>query len=73
MDTKNEIISQMNLSIDGKELDQNQDEINNYLKKISDIGGHYNGDYDLNNIKKYYENLLEEKVKDPIVYNKEYK
>lgn len=66
-DTKNEILSQMNISLDGNELGQNQDEINDYLKKISDMGSHYNGEYDLDKIRKHYENLLEEKITTTII------
>lgn len=50
------------LQLDNKELESNVDEINQYIKKIINIGGTYEGDYSLQDIKDKYKQLVLKKV-----------
>lgn len=45
---------------------EDQEQINNYMKKILTISGKYEGDYDLPSIKAYYHKLLIEQHKEGI-------
>ena len=50
------------LQIDNKDLENNVDEINQYIKKIINIGGTYEGDYSLQDIKDKYNQLVLKKI-----------
>lgn len=43
---------------------EDQEQINNYMKKILSISGKYEGEYDLPSIKAYYHKLLIEQHKE---------
>jgi len=49
--------------LDDKEKGCNNEQINNYLKKIISISGEYRGEYDLPSVKAYYHRLLIEQHK----------
>ena len=65
LDTKKSLISKIDLSLDTDKNFNSQDHeiINDYLKKISDMGSCYNGEYDLDKVQKFYEKILEESIK----------
>lgn len=44
--------------------DEDQDQINNYMKKILAMSGKYEGEYDLPSIKAYYHKLIIEQHKE---------
>lgn len=50
------------LQIEHKELGQDVDEINSYIKKIINLGSNYEGDYSLPDVKDKYKRLVIEKV-----------
>lgn len=50
------------LRIDHKELEQDVDEINSYIKKIINLGSDYKGDYSLEDVKDKYKRLVTEKI-----------
>jgi Sec-independent protein translocase protein TatA len=47
-------------------LDEDDDleEINKYLSKISDLGFKYEGDYKISSIKSYYHDIIKSKMKE---------
>jgi Sec-independent protein translocase protein TatA len=61
---KTEIINYFDkeLRIDHKELEQDVDEINSYIKKIINLGSDYEGDYSLEDVKDKYKRLVTEKI-----------
>lgn len=61
-DIKSEIISQIDLGEDQKFAEQDQDKINYYLEKIASYGETYDGEYDLNQIKKRYDAIVSKKI-----------
>jgi Sec-independent protein translocase protein TatA len=70
--TKTEILSYFDLSHqDSVAVDDDIDQINFYLEKITNLGGEYEGEYSLNKIKDHYQKIVQESIKDEIQLNKE--
>lgn len=73
--TKEEIVSYIDPDSaippesDLKDLDL----INYYLEKIAHIGGEYNGNYSLNEIKQYYQQLVQKKISEEKANNRSLK
>jgi hypothetical protein len=62
--TKTEILSYFDLSHQNSvAVDDDIDQINFYLEKITNLGGEYEGEYSLNKIKNYYQRLVEQSIK----------
>lgn len=51
---KNEFLEYLDLKNEATFQDE-PDKINSYLKKIADMGSYYQGEYDLEEVKKFYE------------------
>jgi Sec-independent protein translocase protein TatA len=62
--TRKEIFSYINFEENGKasELKENISEVNFYLEKISGLGGEYEGEYSLDEIKKHYHYLVKKQI-----------
>lgn len=62
--TQKEIFSYINLEENDKtsDLKENISEVNFYLEKISGLGGEYQGEYSLGEIKKYYHSLVKKQI-----------
>jgi Sec-independent protein translocase protein TatA len=63
--TRREIFSHINLeesSNKAQELKENISEVNFYLEKISGLGGEYQGEYSLDEIKKHYHSLVKKQI-----------
>jgi len=62
---KNEIFEGVaeELPSDSKLIDKELDEFNFYLEKIIKIEGNYHGEYELSALKKRYNKLVEDKIK----------
>jgi len=65
--TKKEIMSHLDPISELKEvalenLNQDMDQINFYLEKISNLGSEYDGDYSLTSIKNHYHKIIKEKI-----------
>ena len=70
--TKTEIISYFDLNQqDGITVDDDLDKINFYLEKITTLGGKYEGEYSLDNIKNHYRKLVKESIKSNMPLKKE--
>lgn len=64
-DFKEEFLDYIN-SIDEKDIvSKDVDKINFYLQKITSLGYGYNGDYNLEEIKSYYHEIILKKSKKP--------
>lgn len=68
--TKTEISSYFD--IDQKDdivIDDDIDQINFFLEKITNLGGEYEGEYSVNKIRDYYQKLVKESIKAKIEQN----
>lgn len=61
---KSDIASHFDLG-EEKFEDQDHDKINYYLEKIASHGQTYDGEYDLDQIKKYFNSIISKKIKSP--------
>ena len=60
--TKEEILSHMDISEDAEIFDQDHDSINYYLEKIANHGETYDGEYDLDKIKARFDSIVTRKI-----------
>jgi len=69
--TKTEILSYFDLSHqDSVAVDDDIDQINFYLEKITNLGEGYEGEYSLNKIKDHYQKIVQESIKVEMQSNK---